>query len=128
MDHRQKEIERRTLLKKRTRELRRHMTPQEAKLWYQFLNRYKIRFHRQYVMKGYILDFYCRPLKLAIEIDGSQHFEVRTEKYDIRRTEVLQHLGIRVMRFGNVEIDRNFQGVCTSIDAAVHDSEYKLER
>lgn len=128
MDNREKEIERRTLLKKRDRELRRHMTRQEAKLWYQFLNQYKIRFHRQYVMKGYILDFYCRPLKLAIEVDGSQHFEAKAEKYDARRTEVLRHLGIRVMRFSNIEMDRNFQCVCTAIDAAVHDSEYKLER
>lgn len=128
MDDRKKDIERRTLLKERARELRRYMTPQEAKLWYQFLNRYKIRFHRQYVIKDYIIDFYCRPLKLAIEIDGSQHFEIRAEKYDAKRTEVLRHLGIRVMRFTNVEMDRNFQGVCTAIDAAAHDPEYKLER
>ena len=104
-------------LKQRSQELRKEMTPQERKLWYLFLNRYHPRFMRQYVEAGYILDFYCRTAKLAIEIDGSQHFV--GEAHDTERTQFLSQRGIRLIRFTNKEVDRDFHTICKAIDSAV---------
>ncbi len=59
-------------MKKKRKELRQHMTPEENHLWYDFLRGYSKRFVRQKVVGNYILDFYCAEKKLAIEIDGSQ--------------------------------------------------------
>ena len=55
--------------------LRKEMTPQERKLWFQFLRRLNVRVNRQKVIGYYIADFYCHAAKVVIELDGSQHFE-----------------------------------------------------
>ena len=55
--------------------LRKNMTEQERKLWYDFLRTLPCRFRRQRVIGRYIVDFYCSEKNLAIEIDGSQHYE-----------------------------------------------------
>ena len=64
------------------RRLRREMTPHERKLWYLFLRKYPVRFHRQYVVGSYIADFYCPAAMLVIEIDGSQHYTAQGKEYD----------------------------------------------
>ena len=56
------------------RRLRREMTPQERRLWYQFLRSYPVKIYKQRIIGNYIADFYCASAKLVIEIDGSQHF------------------------------------------------------
>ena len=57
------------------RALRKSMTREERHLWYDFLRGYSPRFVRQKVVGRYILDFYCDAAGLAIELDGSQHYE-----------------------------------------------------
>lgn len=95
------------------RELRNNPTPQENHLWYDFLRIQPVRFLRQKVMGPYIVDFYSAELKLVIEIDGSQHFELENEEKDRRRTEFLErNYGVRVVRFDNHQINTNFDGVC----------------
>ena len=54
--------------------LRKNATPQETKLWYEFLSKYNVRFQRQKAIDNFIADFYCHKAKLVIEIDGSQHY------------------------------------------------------
>ena len=99
--------------------LRRNMTKEEAHLWYQFLCRYKPRFHRQYVVGSYIADFYCHQAKLVVELDGSQHCTPEERIYDQKRTEYLQSQGLEVLRFSNLDVMRRFQGVCEAIDMEV---------
>ena len=101
------------------RQLRKNMTSEERKLWYEFLRNYSVRFTRQKVLGKYILDFYCAKANLAIEIDGSQHFEDKNVKYDNKRTEYLKIFGIQVIRFSNYEINNNFYSVCSYIDNIV---------
>jgi very-short-patch-repair endonuclease len=60
-------------LKPLAQELRRNATPQENKLWYEFLRSHDIPFARQKTIEYYIVDFICPSRKLVIEIDGSQH-------------------------------------------------------
>ena len=72
---------------------------------------------------SYILDFYCPSLKLAIELDGSQHYEETGREYDLRRTAVLAGRGISVIRFPNNAIWDNFRGVCEQIDLEIRKRE-----
>ena len=104
----------------RARTLRRAQTKEERKLWYDFLCTYPIQFRRQVVFVPYIADFYAHQVKLAIELDGSGHYEPEQSEYDLRRTEYLKEkYGISVLRFSNTDIDQNFAGVCEQIDLLV---------
>ena len=100
----------------RAKTLRKEATPWERRLWYDFLRTYPIRFQRQYSVGTYILDFYCARAKLAVELDGSGHYEPHQQTYDENRTLFLQKLGIYVLRFNNPDIHKNFRGVCEMID------------
>jgi len=86
------------------RRLRRSMTLAEFELWKRLRNRGcgGYRFRRQHVLHGFIVDFYCRELGLAIEIDGDVHDE--QQGYDRERDEVLRLHGVRVIRFRNEEV------------------------
>ena len=104
---------------RRARDLRKNMTPWERKLWYTFLKHYPIHIYRQRVMGTYVVDFYCDQAKLAIELDGSQHFTDTERAHDLARTEYLNNLGVEVLRVPNVDVDRHFVEVCEQIDRRV---------
>ena len=79
-------------ISERSRELRKNVTPMEAKIWYKILkgkNFKNLRFLRQKPIGHYIVDFYCAELKLVIEIDGGQHYERASREYDQIRNECL---------------------------------------
>ena len=101
------------------RELRKNMTKQERHLWYDFLNKYPVRFQRQKTIGCYIADFYCARVKLVIELDGSQHYTEEGMEHDAGRTAALETLGITVIRFTNAQIDKEFAAVCAEIDRVV---------
>ena len=102
-------------LKTFSQSLRRNMTKEERKLWYEFLKQLSPQFYRQKVIGKYIVDFYCPTARLIIELDGSQHYESDGEKRDTERDEFFRSLGITVMRFSNYEFHKNFNGVCEHI-------------
>lgn len=102
--------------------LRKNMTKEERYLWYDFLRNYPIRFIRQKILGRYIADFYCAKANLVIELDGSQHYENNGNAYDEERTEYLKGYGITVVRISNIDIMRNFEGVCMYIDDMVKQS------
>ena len=101
------------------RKLRKEMTPWERKLWYLFLSKYPVRFQRQKPIGNYILDFYCAASKLAIELDGGGHYSPMSSEKDELRTKTINQYGIEVIRFCNLDIDHNFDGVCFVIDKTV---------
>ena len=101
------------------KELRKGMTPWERKLWYDFLRLYPIRFQRQKAIGTYIVDFYCAKARLVIELDGGGHYTPEQAQSDTIRTKELESMGLTVLRFCNLDIDRNFSGVCEAIDSAV---------
>ena len=96
--------------------LRKAMTKEERKLWYDFLRSYPVKFLRQKVLGLYIADFYCAKAKLVIELDGSEHYSESGIIKDNERTEFLKCYGITVVRIPNNEIWHNFAGVCAYID------------
>ena len=102
-------------LKERAQKLRRDMTKEERRLWYDFLKRLPVTVNRQKVIGPYIVDFYCASGKLAIELDGSQHYEDEGAASDRERDRALNSLGITVVRYSNVDINRNFAGVCDDL-------------
>ena len=108
-------------LKELARKLRNNATRQENHLWYDFLRTYPVQFSRQTVILNYIADFYCAKARLIIELDGSQHYTEEGICRDNERKELLQTLGLEVLRFSNLDIDRNFTGVCESIAQAVRE-------
>ena len=101
------------------KELRKNMTPWERKLWYDFLRTYPIRFQRQKAIGNYIADFYCAKIGLVIELDGGGHYTREQPEKDALRTKELESMNLKVLRFCNLDIDRNFRGVCEYIDSTV---------
>jgi len=99
----------------RARALRRDATDVERRLW-QKLRGAQIdgaSFRRQHPAGGFILDFYCPSLQLAIELDGGQHAQASAR--DRRREEWLAQRGVTVLRFWNSDITGNLSGVLEAI-------------
>ncbi|MBQ4047582.1 MAG: endonuclease domain-containing protein [Clostridia bacterium] len=95
------------------------MTPHERKLWYLFLRKYPVKIYKQRIIGRFIVDFYCASAKLVIELDGSQHYEPLGMSYDSERSAFLEALGLKVLRFSNRDIDREFHSVCEEIDLTI---------
>ena len=96
------------------------MTKEERRLWYDFLKSYPIQFNRQKNIGNYIVDFYCKQVKLVVELDGEYHRDEDVFISDKKRAEYLEQLEITVIRFKNEEIDKDFSKVCNKIDAMVN--------
>ena len=95
--------------------LRKKMTSEEKHLWYDFLKHLNVTVHRQKVIENYIVDFCIPSSNLIIELDGSQHYEAENKEYDRQRDKFLAKQGYCVLRYPNIEISRNFYGVCDDI-------------
>ena len=102
------------------RRLRREMTPHERKLWYLFLQKHPVKIYKQRIIDRFIVDFYCASAKLVIELDGSQHYDAQALAEDAERTAILKQYGLKVVRYSNREIDREFTAVCEQIDMLIH--------
>ena len=102
--------------------LRKNMTKEERRLWYDYLRSHPVRFSRQKVLGKYIADFYSAQAKLVIELDGSGHYTDKGQIDDAKRTAFLETYGLTVIRIPNNEVNRNFQGVCEYIDQAIKQS------
>ena len=87
----------------RSRELRREMTPAEKRLWQEVrAKKLGVRFRRQQIIAGFIVDFYCHRAALVVEVDGDIH-DLQQEE-DARREKVLSEMGLRIVRFKNDEV------------------------
>src|SRR5471030_3168759 len=91
-------------MRERSRLLRKNQTEAETKFWNIVRKRqfFGFRFHRQYVLHDYILDFVCFKKLLVIEFDGQQHIDNR--EYDAVRNNYLSAGGFTVLRFWNHEL------------------------
>ena len=99
-------------LKMLARKLRKEMTLSEVLLWQEIRRkRLGVEFHRQVPIDEYIVDFYCHELFLEIEIDGSSHVFDEVQINDIKRQERLESLGVRFIRFDDLDVKRNMQEV-----------------
>ncbi len=106
-------------LKDLRKQNRRNLTPAEAELW-KHLQGSKLegrKFRRQHSVGGYILDFYCPVEKLAIELDRWDHFKDNGFARDMARTEYLNSLDIKVIRFESKEVFEQLEGVLAETTA-----------
>ena len=113
-------LTRRQILARRAEEMRRNMTACEKKLWYDYLAEHEFSFRPQKVIGNYIVDFYCRKVRVSIEVDGDSHYNPQSVEYDRCRTTFLSTREILELRFTNTEIRENFEGVCEVIEATVN--------
>lgn len=114
------------LLLARAKDLRRHSSDAEQRLWRYLRGRQMMgcKFRRQVVIEPYIVDFACLEAKLIIEADGGQHDVQRN--YDAERTLRLDGMGYRVMRFWNHEILNETQSVLAQIRRALIESPHPI--
>ena len=104
-------------LKERSRTLRRNMTDAERMLWSKLRGKQLkgFQFNRQKVIGNYIADFYCRKAELVIEVDGGQHYMDSGMTRDEKRDAYISQLGLKILRFSNVEVLKNIDGVVEDI-------------
>ncbi|MGL4994916.1 MAG: endonuclease domain-containing protein, partial [Deefgea sp.] len=103
-------------LKPLAQQLRRQQTDAEAALWYQLRRQQLgVTFNRQKPIGNYIVDFYSASAKLVIELDGSQHLTQQGQHDDQRRDQYLLSLGLSVLRFDNLQVLNEIEGVMTVI-------------
>ncbi|MBQ2201886.1 MAG: endonuclease domain-containing protein, partial [Clostridia bacterium] len=102
-------------LKPFSRKMRREMTKEERHLWYDFLKGLSVTVHRQKILGNYIADFYIASKKLVIELDGSQHYMDEGVRSDRDRDAWMRENGITVLRYTNLQINRELSAVCEDI-------------
>jgi very-short-patch-repair endonuclease len=104
-------------LKYVARTLRKNMTDSERLLWSRIRRKQLkgVQFYRQKAICNYIVDFCCPSKKIVIEVDGSQHTLEGIRRSDVARDKELASLGFRVLRYSNLEVLRNIDGVVADI-------------
>jgi len=105
-----------SLLKEYAAKNRKFQTEAESMLWDRLSNRQLgLHFRRQHIIGCYIADFVCLHKKLIIEIDGGYHSQEEQQIEDYYRTEQLEKLGYKVIRFKNEELYTNMSVVLDTI-------------
>ncbi len=99
------------------RVLRKNMTVAEKILWERLRRKQVlgIKFRRQQIIEGFIVDFFCHMVKLVIETDGEIHNSAEQKKLDLYRREVFRLRGLAEMRFTNNEVLHNIDRVVNII-------------
>lgn len=97
--------------------LKKVVTDTEIILWEHLRGRrFKgFKFRRQHPIASYIVDFYCHEYKLVVEVDGEIHKLNDNPEYDKGRTNELESLGLKIIRFTNEEVEKNISGVLNII-------------
>ena len=102
---------------KQSRKLRKEMTPAESHLWTHLRNNKLcgLKFRRQQIIEGFIVDFFCHSLKLVIEVDGEIHNTDKQKILDTHRKDVFEARGLTEIRFTNNEVLHNTNNVLEKI-------------
>ena len=103
--------------KRQARNLRKNMTEAERALWEQLRNRRLdgLKFRRQQIIEGFVVDFFCHELKLVVETDGEIHDTPEQKAIDEHRKNVFNSRGLREVRFKNSGVLNNMSYVLATI-------------
>ncbi|MBU0646260.1 endonuclease domain-containing protein [Patescibacteria group bacterium] len=95
------------------KKLRKDNPSAEYLLWmYLRKKQLDFRFRRQFGIGTFVVDFYCPKAKLVIEVDGDTHYQKQTpDQYDVERQRYIESKGLKVLRFTNLDVYRNIEGV-----------------
>jgi len=112
-------------LKTFSRKLRNDSTLSEILLWNELKagKMMEYKFNRQKPMLNYIVDFYCKPLKLVIEVDGVSHDNQVSYDRDLVRQRELEKFGLSFLRFDDLDVKRNMSSVLRTIEGYIKDFE-----
>lgn len=114
------------LIFQRAQKLRNNMTDAEAIVWKAIhVNQWHLKFRRQHPIANYIVDFYCHPIKLIIEIEGEIHNDEEVKKLDTDRENHLKEIGLTILRFTNKEVLKNSTRVFQTIDKKINQLQKK---
>lgn len=117
-----------SLIFKRAESLRDRMTNAENILWEELrLNKLNAKFRRQHPLSKFIVDFYCHKYKLVIELDGEIHLRKDIRENDQAREKEIIRLGLKVIRFKNIEVLKSIDSVICQIRVAMAEQEIRLE-
>lgn len=107
-----------TDLKVFSRRLRSNQTLGETLLWMQLQKRQMMdyQFNRQKPLGNYIVDFYCKKLQMVIEIDGGSHHFEDVMVNDVERQRILEDMGIRFIRFSEMDVRKRMEEVLLKIE------------
>ena len=110
--------------------LREHMTEAEMLLWEKLKDRnlFKHKFRRQHPIDIFIVDFYCHPIRMVIEVDGGYHLNSNQKEYDIGRSTELKYWELKIMRFTNNDIFENLDNVVAKIQKEIVQREVELQQ
>ena len=109
------------MLKEYARENRRNQTEAEEFLWRQLKgNALGVKFKRQLIILNYIADLACLEKSLVIEFDRGYHFSHEQMELDAYRTEDLEKLGFKVLRFRNENVIRDIELVLKTIQVYIN--------
>ena len=113
-------------LKPFARKLRRGNILTKALLWDKLKNKqlFGYKFLRQKPIDNFIVDFYCKELMLAIEIDGSSHNQKMEQ--DLERQMKIENLGIKFLRFQDKDIRFNMNDVLLTIEGWINRHNTKI--
>ena len=104
-------------LKPFSQKLRNNMTNAEQLLWLKLRRKqiFGVQFYRQKPIGGYIVDFYSAATQLVIELDGSQHLLPEHQAQDVARDQLLEAMGLLVLRFDNRQVILEIESVLEKI-------------
>jgi very-short-patch-repair endonuclease len=104
-------------LKELAKKLRKNMTLGEVLLWNELKQKRMLGydFDRQKPIDNFIVDFYCKDLQLAIEVDGNSHNSDEAIEKDVIRQKRLESLGVKFLRFDDIEVKKDMENVVKAI-------------
>jgi len=102
-------------------ELRKNITKAEKLVWEKVRKKQilGLRFRRQHPIDKYIVDFYCHPARLVVEIDGDIHLKPENKELDKIRNKDLENLDLMVIRFTNKQVFENLDEVVNAITSTI---------
>lgn len=108
--------------------MRRNPTKGEAAIWEQVRSgRLGLKFRRQAILRGYIVDFWCPKARLVVEVDGGYHQTAEQRQWDAHRDAALAALGIYTLRLRDDHVLADTQRACSTIFALAIDRLRALE-
>jgi very-short-patch-repair endonuclease len=107
-----------------SRDLRRNMTRAESVFWGMVKNRklFNLKFRRQQIIDGLIVDFYCNELGLVVEIDGSIHENLDQKYIDDQRNQIFKSRNLQIIRFSNYDIFNKLDHIIEQIENILNKS------
>lgn len=114
-----------TNLKTFSRKLRSNQTLGETLLWMELQKRQVLgyQFNRQKPLDKYIVDFYGKQLQLVIEVDGGSHHFDKIRVKDVERQRILEELGLRFLRFSEMDVRKKMDEVLWKIEETIKNLE-----